>query len=79
MSQQERREAAVTKLRDGSVDAGLFVLDAVTPPGKTRSVDEIAFVCGCSRALIWQIENRAKKKLLRKFQQRGFRKVADHV
>jgi hypothetical protein len=68
---QERQDEPFTGLQDGSVDAGLFLLEAVTPPGRTRTVDEIAFVCGCSRALIWQIEKRAKEKLRRKFRQRG--------
>lgn len=50
-------------LRDGSIDAGLFVLLMVTPRGCTWTQQEIADVCGCSRNLIWYYEQRAMSKL----------------
>lgn len=55
-------------LRDGSIDAGLVVLLAVTPRGHTWTQQEIADVCGCARGLIWNIEDRAMKKLKKAYE-----------
>lgn len=52
---------------DGSVDAGLILLMSVGPPGRCWSQEEIAQVCGCSRTMIWQLENRALQKLRRPY------------
>lgn len=49
--------------KDGSVEAGLLLLSLVTPRGVCRTQEEIAFVCGCSRGNIWDIEKRAMRKL----------------
>ncbi len=53
-------------LHDGGIDAGLYLLSLVTPRGVELTQEEIAEVCGCSRALIYLIEKRAIKKLKKK-------------
>ncbi len=58
-------------LTDGGLDAGLTVLAAVMPRDVVLSLDEIAFVCGCSRQDIWGIERRAKQKLKAEFERLG--------
>lgn len=58
-------------LIDGGLDAGLTLLAAATPTGVEMSLDEIAFVCGCSRQDIWHIEHRARRKLKAEFERRG--------
>jgi hypothetical protein len=55
--------ASEIKPPDGSIDAGLFVLSLVTPRGVELTQGEIAFVCGCSKGLIYWIEKSAKRKL----------------
>lgn len=59
------------RLHDGSIDAGLHLLEVARPPGRTYSAEEIAYVCGCSRSNIWLIERRALGKLRRQFERRG--------
>jgi transcriptional regulator len=54
---------------DGSIDAGLLLLAAVTPRGVTWTQEEIAFVCGCSRGYIWLLEKQARAKIRQKFEQ----------
>lgn len=51
------------RLIDGSIDAGLFLLGRITAPGQCRTQEEIAFVCGCHRGRISQIERAALRKL----------------
>lgn len=58
-----------TQLQDGSIDAGLFVLERVMP-GKELSQSDIARVCGCSSNYIGTIERRAIKKMEIEFQDR---------
>ena len=58
-------------MEDGSIDAGLDLLCAVTPRGVVRTLDEIAHACGCSRGNIWLLEQSALKKLRRQFVKRG--------
>ncbi len=58
-------------LTDGGLDVGLTVLSAVTPHGVERTLEEIAFVCGCNKQDIWHIERRAKQKLKAEFERRG--------
>jgi hypothetical protein len=41
-----------SEVRDGSIDAGLLLLEAITPYGVTRTQEEIAAACGCSRSYI---------------------------
>lgn len=50
-------------LRDGSIDAGLELLFLATPRGGERSLEEIAFVCGCSASTIEKIQTKAMRKL----------------
>jgi transcriptional regulator len=51
------------KLQDGGIDAGLHLLSLVIPRGVELSQEEIAFVCGCTRSNISNIERRAMDKL----------------
>jgi hypothetical protein len=62
--------AELVGLEDGSIDAGLYLLNIATPRGRTWTQEEIAEVCGCSRALIWLIEKRAMAKLRRLFERK---------
>lgn len=50
-------------LEDGSVLAGLTLLERVMPRGVVLSQTDIAFVCGCSSNNINAIEQRAIRKL----------------
>jgi hypothetical protein len=59
------------QMTDGSLDAGLTLLLAATPPGVERTHAEIAFVCGCNHQDIWHIENRAKRKIKAELERRG--------
>ena len=45
------------------IDLGLAISHATLPPGQTRTYREIAAYCGCGWQTIWEIENRAKRKL----------------
>lgn len=51
------------RLQDGSIDAGLFLLSAITPRGVELTQREIAFVCGCSPGYIYWLEKSAIKKI----------------
>ena len=51
------------------IDLGLAVLEVLTPPGVRLSLKDIAAVCGCTWQCIFQIEQRALRKL-RRFMQR---------
>jgi hypothetical protein len=48
------------------IDLGLAILSAKTPPGVTRSLEEIAAFCNCTRGGIWMLEQAALRKLKRK-------------
>ncbi len=57
------------EIRDGSIEAGLLCLRAWLadkPPGYTLTQEEIAFVCGCHRNVIFFLDHNALKHL-RKF------------
>jgi DNA-directed RNA polymerase sigma subunit (sigma70/sigma32) len=56
---------------DGSVDAGLLMLSLCTPRGQTRSLREIAFVCGVKMQNIHYIEKVAIRKIRQEFTKRG--------
>lgn len=47
------------------VDIGLEVIMRISPPGYTWTHRDIAYVCGCSKNYIYEIEYRAKRKLRR--------------
>ena len=47
------------------VDLGLAISGALLPPGRTRTTEEIAAYCGCSKQAISQIEKRTLLKLRR--------------
>lgn len=54
---------------DGSIDAGLLVLEMITPRGETWTQEDIATVCGCSRGYIWLLEKQARAKIKKRFQE----------
>jgi len=64
-----------TGLRDGSIDAGLHLLELTSRPGRSLTQQEIAFVCGCTASYITQIEGRAIQKLRRALKRRGLHKA----
>jgi transcriptional regulator len=66
-------------LRDGSVDAGLFLLLAVTPRGVTWTQEEIATACGCSIQNIQYLERRAMEKIRRAVSRQQFRVLEDYL
>lgn len=45
------------------IDLGLAILDAVRVPGHRYTQEEIAAFCGCTRSMIFAIEQRALRKL----------------
>lgn len=61
------------ELQDGSIDAGLYILEKVTPRGVRLTQEEIAFVCGCSKGYIYLLEKQAREKLRREFERRGLK------
>jgi len=50
-------------LKDGSIDAGLYVLSLVARPGQSFSHTDISIACGCHRGYISLIEKAALRKL----------------
>lgn len=59
---------APDNLEDGTLDAGLYLLDLVRNPEYKFSCREIAEVCGCSTRNISYIEARALAKLKKQFE-----------
>lgn len=59
------------KLVDGSRDAGLVILSALTERGETRTLEDIAFVCGCTKQNIQNIEKNALRKIKAELIRRG--------
>lgn len=62
---------------DGSIDAGLLLLELATEPGGERTLEEIAIACGVNRQKIHWIERRALKKLRAGFAARGILEVVN--
>ena len=56
---------------DGSIDAGLLLLELVTPAGSTRSLGEIAIACGIRKQKVYYIEQCALRKIRTEFAKRG--------
>lgn len=56
---------------DGTVEAGLFLLNLTIPRGVELTQQEIADACGCSLQNIQAIEYRALKKIRVEFERRG--------
>lgn len=54
---------------DGTIDAGLLVLEMITPHGQTWTQEDIATICGCSRGYIWLLEKQARAKMRRRLQE----------
>lgn len=75
MSANIRKIQDLNHIEDGSVMAGLLMLEVVYPNGVELTLDEIAFVCGCSHERIRQIQKNAMEKIkirLKKiFEERG--------
>lgn len=59
---------APDNLEDGSIDAGLYLLDLVRDPDYKFSARELAEVCGCTQRNISYIEARALAKLRKAFE-----------
>jgi hypothetical protein len=69
------RNLSLHEIPDGSIDAGLLMLELVDPRREWTS-EEIAFVCGCSVKNIQLAERRAMKKLRPAFVERlGWRSL----
>jgi hypothetical protein len=62
-------------MKDGSVEAGLYLLEIFTPHGVERTQAEIAFVCGCSLQNIQHYERAALRKIKAELQRRGIDKI----
>ena len=61
----------LSDLSDGSIDAGLFLLDLATERGNERTQGEIAYVCGCTLQNIQYYERSALKKIKAEFERRN--------
>lgn len=46
-----------------SIELGLSVVCAVAQPGQTLGYIDLAEICDCTKGAIWNIENRALKKI----------------
>lgn len=57
--------------KDGTIEAGLFVLEQLSYPGVEWELDEIAIACGTSRQHIFYFQEQAKKKIRLEFERRG--------
>lgn len=62
-------------LFDGGLDAGLIMLSALTDEGETRTLEEIAFVCGVKWQAIHAIEQRAIKKIRAEMERRKITRI----
>jgi hypothetical protein len=69
MTDSLKTDQAASLPPDGSIDAGLLVLEMITPYGETWTQEDIAQVCGCSRGYIWLLEKQARAKMRRRFQE----------
>lgn len=69
MGKFDRKYSDEISMEDGGVDAGLLILSAVAD--RELTLEEIAFVCGCSKQHIWHIEAKAKRKIKAEFEKRG--------
>lgn len=63
----------VGEMEDGGIDAGLLMLELLSPPGRRYTVREIAEVCGTSRGTIFFLERSARKKIEEALARRGLR------
>jgi hypothetical protein len=57
--------------KNADIDLGLAVSGATLKSGETRSHEDMAAFCGCSRQAIEHIERRALRKLRNKLQFRN--------
>lgn len=83
MSRQATDSAAATTTTtttamppDGSIDAGLLLLNAVRAPGAVLTQQEIADACGCSRGYIYLLEKQALEKIRQHLEKRGLHPTA---
>lgn len=72
----ERLPAAEKRQR---LDLGLALLQLVCIPNVPLTCDDIALWCGCSWQRIWQIEQRALRKLRKKLSQATDHEARDAV
>ncbi len=52
---------------NNEIDLGLSVCCAVKQEGQTLTQEDLAFICGCSRGLIYSIERSARKKIAKHY------------
>jgi DNA-directed RNA polymerase sigma subunit (sigma70/sigma32) len=71
---EKESKDSFAQIKDGSIDAGLFVLSVLFPEGCPYTLEEIAYVCGCHKSNIWYYEKNGLKKLKEAFKSRGFDK-----
>jgi hypothetical protein len=55
----------------GSIDLGLAILGATALPGTCHTLDQIAAYCDCAPERIRQIEQKALRKLRRRFHRKS--------
>ncbi|MEM9236025.1 MAG: sigma factor-like helix-turn-helix DNA-binding protein [Verrucomicrobiota bacterium] len=60
-----------------SIDLGLAVSALTLKRGETRTQEELAAFCGCSKAMIYLIEKRALKKLRHPSRLRALAEASD--
>jgi hypothetical protein len=56
--------------RGERTDLGLAILSCLVRPGEPLACEDIAAFCGCSWQYIWQIEQRALRKMRDRLQHR---------
>lgn len=56
-------------MRDGSIDAGLWMLGLIAQPGVPMSCEDIGTACGVTRQHIQRIEQKAIRKCAKKFRE----------
>lgn len=63
----------INEMEDGGIDAGLLMLELMSPPGRAYTVRELAEICGTSRGTISWLEKSAKEKIEKALAKRGLR------
>jgi len=63
--------AAPDNLEDGTIDAGLYLLDLIRKPENIYSRNDLAIVCGTTPYQIAIIEKRAMEKINEEFKKRA--------
>lgn len=64
---------------DCDIDLGLAVSALTLQYGQTRTYEELAAYCGCSKTAIQNIENKAMRKLRMRLRLRGQDPIMDEL